>query len=602
MGPYHSVVRDWRHFPGAMASDQGNGQHADGSEPRRAAGDNGARLRASGCAGRPRRASLQRGRFRVLSGRWAMDVVTGWTGRAACALQAALRMSHEAFAAHLGVGVRTVADWHQKSGMRPRPETQQLLDIALARATAEVRERFAVLTGQSPPGVSVGKDDDGAAADAEHRLITDQSISGALGRLDQLADWEPGTARRQVAARLAGLDRRDLLDRASRRRRIGQRAIADALGEYYRGQAGQHGRYCARCGHDEAEVVTSVLTCPDWLDIACPLTIGRDRLTFAGSAIGRDALLDSGAADAAVQRLAETLVGGTRFVDMPLYRLTGINAGKGEISGSLGITHFASYALTLDLLEGELSDALTAGVPPTPGSLPLRDRYLPNLASVLGLADRLCAGGALALCAFARPADPYRGPADYVLLLQERSASVVNAPRQLAVIPKGFHQPMTDFHGDARIAATLRREMEEELFGREDIDNTVNEQHAADPMHPARLSAPMRWLLTENPGTLRIECTGFGLNLVSGNSEFACLVVVDSDEFWCRFGGEIEATWESSSLRQYSSLDGGSLAALAYDDAWSNEGLFAFLQGLRRLSQTGGDRVDIPAIDWAVRP
>jgi len=27
-----------------------------------------------------------------------MDVVTGWTGRAACALQAALRMSNEAFA------------------------------------------------------------------------------------------------------------------------------------------------------------------------------------------------------------------------------------------------------------------------------------------------------------------------------------------------------------------------------------------------------------------------------------------------------------------------------------------------------------------------
>ena len=206
--------------------------------------------------------------------------------------------------------------------------------------------------------------------------------------------------------------------------------------------------------------------------------------------------------------------------------------GKGEISGSLAITQFTSYALTLDLLEGELSDALTAGVSPEPGSLPLRDRYLPDLASVLGMADRLCAGGPLALCAFARPADPYRGPADYVLLVQERSGSVVNAARQLAVIPKGFHQPLTDFCGDAKIAATLRREMEEELFGREDIDNTVNDRHAADPMHPARLSAPMRWLLTENPGALRMECTGFGLNLVSGNFEFASLIVVDSEDFW----------------------------------------------------------------------
>jgi hypothetical protein len=581
---------------------KGNGQHANGSEPRRGAGNSGTRLRASGYAGRPRRASLRCGHFRPACGRRAMDVVTGWTGRAACALQAALRMSNDAFAAHLDIGLRTVADWHQKPDLRPRPETQQLLDTALARATPEAGERFAVLTGQSPPAVNDRKDQDGAAADAEHRLITDENINGALGTLDQLAGWGPGTARRQVAARLAGLDRRDLLDRAARRRRIGRRAFAEALGEYYRDQAGEYGRYCAHCGHDGTEVVTSLLTCPDWLDLGCALTADRDRLMLAGPAADRNKPLEAGASDAAVQRLAETLVARTRFVDMPLYRLTGISAGKGQISGSLGITQFASYALTLDLLEGELADALTAGVPPEPGSLPLRDRYLPDLASVLGVADRLCAGGALALCAFARPADPFRGPADYVLLVQERSGSVVNAARQLAVIPKGFHQPLTDFRGDAKIAATLRREMEEELFGREDIDNTVNERHAADPMHPARLSAPMRWLLTENPGALRMECTGFGMNLVSGNFEFACLIVVDSDDFWYRFGGQIEASWESSSLRQYSSLDSGSLAALAHDDAWSNEGLFAFLQGLRRLSQVGGDRVDISGIDWMVRP
>jgi hypothetical protein len=531
-----------------------------------------------------------------------MDVVTGWTGRAACALQAALRMSNDDFARHLDIGLRTVADWHNDPGIRPRPEKQQLLDTALARATPEVKERFGVLTGQSPSALSVREHEDGAAADAEHRLITDENISGALGRLDQLAGWQPGTARRQVAARLAGLDRRDLLDRASRRRRIGRRGIADALGDYYPGQAGEHGRYAARFGHDGPEVVTSVLTCPDWLDLGCVLTADHDRLRLAGPAVGGDVPLDAGPADAAVQRLAETLVAGTRFADMPLYRLTGIDARNGEITGSLGITQFASYALTLDVLEGELCDALAVGVPPVRGSLPLRDRYLPDFGSVLGVADRLCAGGALALCAFARPADPFRGPADYVLLVQERSGSVVNAARQLAVIPKGFHQPLTDFRGDARIAATLRREMEEELFGREDIDNTINEQHAADPMHPARLSAPMRWLLKENPGALRMECTGFGLNLVSGNFEFACLIVADSDDFWDRFGGQIEAGWESSSLRQYSSLDRDSLAELARDDAWSNEGLFAFLQGLRRLSKVGGDRVDIPAIDWAMRP
>ena len=110
-------------------------------------------------------------------------------------------------------------------------------------------------------------------------------------------------------------------------------------------------------------------------------------------------------------------------------------------------------------------------------------------------------------CAIARPAGPYRGPADYVFLVQERSGDVINAARRLAVIPKGFHQPMTDFRADARIGATLRREMEEELFGREDTDNTLFKLYAAEPMHPQRLSEPMRWLM-ESPGLLSIECTG----------------------------------------------------------------------------------------------
>jgi hypothetical protein len=154
----------------------------------------------------------------------------------------------------------------------------------------------------------------------------------------------------------------------NRRSRIGRDDVADALGKYYRCQAAGHGRYAARCGPDGPEIVTSVLTCPDWLDLDCPLTAGHDRLTPAGPAARADVPLDPGAAGAAAQRQAETLVAGTRFVDMPLYRLTGIRAGKGEIGGSLGITPFASYALTLDLLEGELADALAAGIPPEPGS------------------------------------------------------------------------------------------------------------------------------------------------------------------------------------------------------------------------------------------
>ena len=95
-----------------------------------------------------------------------------------------------------------------------------------------------------------------------------------------------------------------------------------------------------------------------------------------------------------------------------------------------------------------------------------------------------------------------------------------------------------------------------------------------------------------------MECTGFGLNLVSGNYEFPGLIVIEDEEFWTRFGGSVEANWESAGLRQYSSLDRHILTDLIGEAGWSNEGLFALLQGLRRLNQVGGTRVDTPTIEW----
>jgi len=40
---------------------------------------------------------------------------------------------------------------------------------------------------------------------AEHRLVADPNIGLALTRLDDLAGWEPGTARSQVASSPADL-------------------------------------------------------------------------------------------------------------------------------------------------------------------------------------------------------------------------------------------------------------------------------------------------------------------------------------------------------------------------------------------------------------
>jgi hypothetical protein len=166
------------------------------------------------------------------------------------------------------------------------------------------------------------------------------------------------------------------------------------------------------------------------------------------------------------------------------------------IFGSLGLIHFVDYALTLDLLENELIDSLSVDDIDAPQDLPLRSFYLPTTSSLVDLNSRICAGGPLALFAVARSRRSRKGGSpDYALLIQERSGRVLNSARRLAVIPKAFHQPLVDFSDEAQLSATIERELEEELFGRPEVDSTLGEQRLADPMHEGSLSAPMRWLM-----------------------------------------------------------------------------------------------------------
>lgn len=82
-----------------------------------------------------------------------MDVIDTWTGRTACALQAALRATNEDFASRLGVAVRTVAGWHQRPDTVPRAEIQEALDTVYERAPASVLKRFSILSRPAPAAV-----------------------------------------------------------------------------------------------------------------------------------------------------------------------------------------------------------------------------------------------------------------------------------------------------------------------------------------------------------------------------------------------------------------------------------------------------------------
>lgn len=83
-----------------------------------------------------------------------MVVIERWTGRHARALQAAMRMTNEAFAEYLGVAVRTVGRWREQPEMVPSTQLQQALDTALELSSEAVRWRFrsalTSMTGATP--------------------------------------------------------------------------------------------------------------------------------------------------------------------------------------------------------------------------------------------------------------------------------------------------------------------------------------------------------------------------------------------------------------------------------------------------------------------
>lgn len=81
-----------------------------------------------------------------------MATVRRWTGHEAHALRIAKRMGVLQFAEHLGVAPAAVSKWERRgAAARLRYETQQILDVDLARAPDDVCERFGQSLDTQPP-------------------------------------------------------------------------------------------------------------------------------------------------------------------------------------------------------------------------------------------------------------------------------------------------------------------------------------------------------------------------------------------------------------------------------------------------------------------
>jgi len=117
-----------------------------------------------------------------------MTTMTTWTGWEANALRKALRMSVTDFAEHLGAARRTVAKWSSRGrDIQLRTQMQAALDTVLARASAEVRERFEQLRFAGTHGAPATLPAALVAPNTTSVADTDESD---LGEFDQDGDMQ----------------------------------------------------------------------------------------------------------------------------------------------------------------------------------------------------------------------------------------------------------------------------------------------------------------------------------------------------------------------------------------------------------------------------
>lgn len=516
------------------------------------------------------------------------DIVAEWSAADARLLQRAQRMTNEAFAERLGAAVRTVAKWHANPTMQLTLEMQQALDVMLAQASDDEQKRFRALR------VSASSTPQSTDPDLEEwgrRLAEARNLHAAIQWLQRRSEQPGPPVAERVVAYAARRARGALSRRAGAIESEPSTSAVELLRSFYRRADSAHGYLDVLV--NGTRLSTSMLVEDQWLgldqNLDQPATGFRYDPTPA-PVPPSDSVLTAVAAE----RIGDILANGTRFYDGELYRLTRVAIGPTGLTADFGTGSFAQYALTWDLLESETLAATGIG---TTADMPLRQRLLPDIPSVLNPASRLCMGGVLSLTAFARSATD-RHPADYVLLVQERGDQVVNASRRLAVVPKCFHEPAGDPVEDVDIRQSLVREFEEELLGRAELDTTIAGAAIAAPLHLSRLTEPMRWL-TEH-GVARMDLTAFGFNCMSGNFELPCLVQVADDDFWEAHGGAVVANWEVARLRRVSSMDADGLARLIQDPAWSSEGLYAFVAGLLRLAKVDPSRVRLPDLEMGV--
>lgn len=384
--------------------------------------------------------------------------------------------------------------------------------------------------------------------------------------------------------------------------RLSDGRVTKLLADYYSSDIlGQGGLSLYSFLVDGYKVETHVATKPKWLQIDVPLSTPHDVSTSENFQLIKMDVVNKHVdnIDLVASLLASVIAKGQKSWNAPIYRLGNIAIKSGHVDAVFAAVKYYDYRFTVGLLVDELIEALTVEnfdpimiLANKSKFFPLREQLLASGSQLINLNDRICAGGTPVCLAIARPA-PYK---DFAIPIQRRSGLVFDAPRMVSVVPKAFHSHVIDESAEINLSSTIFRELFEELFKGEEMEKLENTNHLTHDWYFEKMES-MRYFLDHN-GTYNVECTCFGFNLVQGNYEFGSLLAIRDEYYWNNYKSSMEKMWEYSNIERFvSSRNPAEISDAILNLPWTGEGLFSFVEGLRRLEKIDPSRVNLPKIE-----
>lgn len=407
--------------------------------------------------------------------------------------------------------------------------------------------------------------------------------------------------------------RADAAQLVSQRRRIVEEGLeAKVLLQYYSAEKLAHGGLVPyTCTVDGSSVVVPVASRPDWCGLRIPLGGKHEQCALMDAAPLGIPLPDEKVIGRVYAALAQQ---GVEIWNGMIYRLLKLAANTNHLTAAFAREEYFRHRFTTNVIIDELMQAIIRAnflIDEIPSGhaefLPLRQRFLPDGRAMVDFEHRVCATGVMTLFAMARSQEN-----DFVIPLKRRSGKVATKQGLVDVIPEGFHQPLREHYGgldpELKPSFSVLRELYEELFrGREVKRGRKRLRH--DWFLDKRYE-PMGWF-REHGDAYSLECTSCGIELASGDCTLGILFVIRDGQFWDDYSSLLEANYEfledvpinSSELNNVaggafiSSRNRDGLAQVIQRSDWDTGGLFAFIEGLRRLEQLEPSRVNLPRIE-----